>query len=119
MKVCARKSLRIAGVYGIICLRGESASNSIAWLRAIQRFQPQRSVGQPVFRLAVFRHRLRAEYLVSARIRLLPSSGNVMGRSRGCLVIFRDWDYGTSPTVVTRGSRDWRPWLIRLRMYER
>src|SRR5580704_14477723 len=67
-----------------------------------------------MFRLAVFRHRLRAEYLVSALVRLLPDSGNVMSRSRGCLAILREWDYGTSPTVETGGRRGWRPRLIRL-----
>src|ERR1700680_1063667 len=121
MKVCARKSLGITGVDGIIGLRGENASNSIAWLRALQRFQPERSVGQAMFRFAVFWRGLRAEYLVSAGIRLLPSSGNVMPWSRGCLPILCRGSYGTSPTVETRGSRGWRPWLIRLRlrMHER
>src|SRR5580693_1859436 len=67
-----------------------------------------------MFRLAVFRRRLRAEYLVSALVRLLPDSGNVMSRSRGCLAILREWDYGASPTVETGGRRGWRPRLIRL-----
>src|SRR6267378_1974407 len=81
-------------------LPGENASSSVARLRALQRFQAQRSVGQLMYRLAVIRCRLRAEYLVSAHARWVPNSGNVTRWSRTYLPIFRGCGDGTSPTVA-------------------
>jgi hypothetical protein len=84
IKVFARKSLGITeGEYGIIVVPGENASGSIAWLGELQHFQPQRSVGRLVFRLAVIRECPRAEWLDSARVPSVPNPGNVVPRGGG------------------------------------
>ena len=66
-----------------------------------------------MFRLAVFRHRLRAEYLDSAPCPVASQIPEMSCRGAGAaLRSFASAAYGASPTVETRFSRGRRRRLI-------
>ena len=67
-----------------------------------------------MFRLSVLRHGLRTEEPTSVKgpIGRLPSTGNVVARRWGRLLILRGRRYGPSPTIVDYRRRGSRGWLL-------